>query len=153
MKTTSQVSNKYKHNKYKYKDYLIGCNKYKIRCLELDGDLLSVYGSPAIKYLERPWNKQRAQVTFYSFASSSSLSLSSSSCHQYLNETIALVASLTAINVIKKFTSNFQCDEKMKTVSISCRSLHSASTIFAQSFFQITRQSVAVGGIEQTNLV
>ena len=51
--------------------YLIGFNKYKynniknlkIRCLELDGDLLSVYGSPAIKYLERPWNKQRAQVT------------------------------------------------------------------------------------------
>ena len=33
------------------KDYLI----------ELDGDLLSVYGSPSIKYLERPWNKQRAQ--------------------------------------------------------------------------------------------
>ena len=30
---------------------------------ELDGDLLSVYGCPAIKYLERPWNKQRAQVT------------------------------------------------------------------------------------------
>ena len=29
--------------------------------VELDGDLLSVYGSPAIKYLERPWNKQRAQ--------------------------------------------------------------------------------------------
>ena len=54
--------------------------------LELDGDLLSVYGSPAIKYLERPWNKQRAQVTFYSFASSLSLSLSlsSSPCHKYL---------------------------------------------------------------------
>ena len=141
--------------------YLIGFNKYKynniknlkIRCLELDGDLLSVYGSPAIKYLERPWNKQRAQVTFYSFASSLSSSLSSSSCHQYSIETIAIVPSLNAINVIKKFTSNFQCDEKMKTVSISCRSLHSASTIFAQSFFQKTRQSVAVGGIEQTNLV
>ena len=33
--------------------------------LELDGDLLSVYGSPAIKYLERPWNKQRAQVNHH----------------------------------------------------------------------------------------
>ena len=34
---------------------------------ELDGDLLSVYGCPAIKYLERPWNKQRAQVLKYKY--------------------------------------------------------------------------------------
>ena len=33
------------------KDYLI----------ELDGDVLSVYGSPSIKFLDRPWNKQRSQ--------------------------------------------------------------------------------------------
>ena len=140
--------------------YLIGFNKYKynniknlkIRCLELDGDLLSVYGSPAIKYLERPWNKQRAQVTFYSFASSSSLSRSSSSSHLY-NWNNCNSSIFKRYQCHQKFTSNFQCDEKMKTVSISCRSLHSASTIFAQSFFQNTRQSVAVGGIEQTNLV
>ena len=55
---------KYKY-KYKCKHKLKGecVNRHNQVCNpELDGDLLSVYGCPAIKYLERPWNKQRAQV-------------------------------------------------------------------------------------------
>jgi leucine-rich repeat-containing protein 49 len=29
--------------------------------IELEDDTLSVYGSPAIQFLERPWNRQRAE--------------------------------------------------------------------------------------------
>ena len=41
--------------------------------IELDGDLLSVYGPQSLKFLDRPWNRQRAlkastvQFNFVSF--------------------------------------------------------------------------------------
>ena len=47
---------------YNYKHRAVNTNTITNTNTELDGDLLSVYGCPAIKYLERPWNKQRAQV-------------------------------------------------------------------------------------------
>ena len=127
---------------------------------ELDGDLLSVYGCPAIKYLERPWNKQRAQVRQRERRPQrqrqrkrpwDTSKLTESPGKTKTNQNIKSktstktktwrplatipgdISSNTSISVTN-CNNAFQCDEKMKTVSSSRRSFHLAFSIFSRAF-------------------
>ena len=57
---------------------------------------------------------------------------------------IASIPSISATN----FNNTFQCDEKMKTVSSSCRSFHSAFPIFPHAGSYIEEGAFAVGWLE-----